>query len=129
MKNVILVGILTGVRLVSAAEGAADAAPDAAAILQQKCGQCHGASSGMSGLKVNSRENLLKGGSRGAALIPGKSADSLLYKAVAHIGDVSMPPGGALPPDEVAAIKAWIDAGATWTAGATSSTAANTWWA
>jgi mono/diheme cytochrome c family protein len=77
MKNAILLGILTGVQLF-----AADTAPDnAPAILQQKCGQCHGASSGMSGLKVTSRENLLKGGSRGAALIPGKSADSLLYKA------------------------------------------------
>ena len=125
MKNVILLGILTLAQLLAAP----DAANDAPAILQQKCGQCHGASSGMSGLKVTSRENLLKGGSRGAALIPGKSADSLLYKVVAHIGDVSMPPGGALPPDEVAAIKTWIDAGATWTAGTTTSTAANTWWA
>ena len=107
----------------------AAAEADAPAILQQKCAQCHGASSGMSGLKINSRDNLLKGGSRGPALVPGHSADSLLYKAVAHIGDVAMPPGGSLPSDEIAAIKTWIDAGATWTAGAVSANPANTWWA
>ena len=123
MKNAILLGLLTSAQLF-----AADSPPDAPAILQQKCAQCHGVSSGMSGLRVTSRENLLKGGNRGAALMPGKSADSLLYKAVAHLGDVSMPPGGILPPDEVAAIKTWIDAGAPWTAGTTTSSA-NTWWA
>ncbi|HWE05219.1 MAG TPA: DUF1549 domain-containing protein, partial [Rhizomicrobium sp.] len=104
------------------------AATDTPALLQQKCGSCHGTSSGMSGLKVTSRDNLLKGGSRGPALVPGKSADSLLYKAVAHIGDVSMPPNGALTADEVGAIKTWIDGGAQWTAGSAASASA-TWWA
>ncbi|MES1256875.1 MAG: PSD1 and planctomycete cytochrome C domain-containing protein [Acidobacteriota bacterium] len=106
---------------------AADPGP-AMAILQQKCAQCHGESSGMSGLKVTSRENLLKGGSRGAALVPGKPADSLLYKAVAHIGDVVMPPGGALKAGEVQILKEWIDGGAVWSSGA-ATLASNTWWA
>jgi hypothetical protein len=97
-------------------------------LLQQKCGQCHGESSGMSGLKVTSRENVLRGGSRGAAVVPGKAADSLLYKAVAHIGDVAMPPGGALKPEEVLAIKEWIDAGAPWSSGVVSQVT-NNWWA
>jgi mono/diheme cytochrome c family protein len=113
------------------AAGSALSASDPAqsvAVLQQKCAQCHGDSSGMSGLKLNTRENLLKGGSRGAALVPGKAEESLLYKAVAHIGEVKMPPGGALKPEEVQAIKEWIDGGAQWSSGATA-TAANTWWA
>ncbi|HZL56841.1 MAG TPA: PSD1 and planctomycete cytochrome C domain-containing protein [Bryobacteraceae bacterium] len=105
----------------------AQAANDAPSILQQKCAQCHGAPSGMSGLKVDSRENLIKGGSRGAALVPGKATESLLYKAVAHVGDLSMPPGGALPPEDVATIKSWIDSGAPWSAG--TNTAAAAWWA
>ena len=104
------------------------AAADAPAILQQKCGQCHGASSGMSGLKITSRENLLKGGNRGPALVPGKSSESLVYKAVAHQGDVQMPPGGQLPADEIAAIKEWIDGGAVW-GNTTTSNANATWWA
>jgi Protein of unknown function (DUF1549)/Protein of unknown function (DUF1553)/Planctomycete cytochrome C len=100
----------------------------AVGILQQKCAQCHGETSGMSGLKVVSREGLLKGGNRGAAIVPGKSEESLLYKAVAHIGDVSMPPGGALKPEEVREVKEWIDSGAAWTSGSVTS-AASTWWA
>jgi hypothetical protein len=90
-------------------------------LLQQKCAACHGDSSGMSGLKITSRENVLKGGKRGASVVPGKAAESLLYKAVAHTGDLKMPPGAALAPDEVKAIQEWIDGGAKWTSGA--------WWA
>jgi hypothetical protein len=90
-------------------------------LLQQKCAACHGESTGMSGLKISSRENVLKGGKRGAAVIPGKADESLLYKAVAHLGDLKMPPGGALSSDEIKAIKDWIDSGAQWTSGK--------WWA
>lgn len=75
----------------------------------------------MSGLKINSRENLIKGGKRGSAVIPGKANESLLYQAVAHVGDLKMPPGTALTPDEVKTVKDWIDSGAQWTTGK--------WWA
>ena len=98
------------------------AATDGPTILSTRCGQCHGESGAMSGLKITSRDNLIKGGRRGPALIPGKSAESLLYTAITHTGSVSMPPGGSLSPDETAAIKAWIDGGAKWTA-------PSTWWA
>jgi hypothetical protein len=107
--------------------------PDAAvAILRQRCAQCHGDTSGMSGLKLTSRESALHGGSRGAALVPGKSSESLLYKAVAHIGELSMPPGGALSPADVEKIKAWIDEGASWpnvSAGIASVNVSSAWWA
>src|SRR5215472_1898575 len=119
--------IETGTLLAFLAYGAAFAAKDVPALLQQKCGACHGASSGMSGLKVSARETLLKGGNRGPAIVPGKASESLLYKAVAHLGEVSMPPGGALPSGDVAAIKDWIDSGAAWTAGGGTQT--STWWA
>src|SRR6266702_2305753 len=71
-----------------------DAPAAAIGIFERRCAQCHGESSGLSGLKLTSRESILKGGSRGAALVPGKPDESLLYKAVAHTGEVSMPPGG-----------------------------------
>lgn len=48
------------------------------AILQEKCLACHGESSAMSGLVLTTRENLLKGGLRGPAIVPGKAAESLL---------------------------------------------------
>ena len=61
-------------------------ATDPVTLLQQKCAACHGESNGVSGLKINSRDNLLKGGKRGPAIIPGKSTDSLLFRAVARLG-------------------------------------------
>jgi hypothetical protein len=103
------------------------AASDGPSILAARCSQCHGDSSGISGLKVTSRENLLKGGSRGPALVPGKASESSIYKAVAHIGDIAMPPGNPLPAEDVAALKNWIDSGAVWSA--TASVAAPSWWA
>ena len=47
----------------------------------------------MSGLDLRQRESILKGGKRGPAIVPGKPADSLLYKAVMREGDLQMPPG------------------------------------
>lgn len=123
--------ILVGFWCLWAVSGGAFAADNgvAVAILQQKCTACHGDASGMSGLKVTTRENLLKGGSRGPAVVAGKSAESLLFKAVAGSGEVlRMPPtGGGLPANEIAVIKDWIDAGAVWSN--TSSVGSNQWWA
>ncbi len=113
--------------LLPALASAAGTPEAAVAILQQRCGQCHGDSSGMSGLKVTSRENVLKGGSRGASIVPGKAAESLLYKAVAHTGDLAMPPGGALSAEDTSTIKEWIDSGAAWPSGG-APVAVSTWW-
>ena len=127
MKRNILVGFWC--LLTVGANGFAADNGAAVAILQQKCTACHGDASGMSGLKVTTRENLLKGGSRGPAVVAGKSAESLLFKAVAGSGEVlRMPPtGGGLPANEIAVIKEWIDAGATWSN--TTSVGGNQWWA
>jgi len=71
----------------------------------------------------------LKGGSRGPAIVPGKSAESLLYKAVSGSGEVlRMPPvGGGLAAPEIALIKEWLDSGAQWSGAAPVTT--SQWWA
>jgi hypothetical protein len=99
------------------------------AILQEKCLACHGESSAMSGLVLTTRENLLKGGSRGPAIVPGKAAESLLYKAMSGSGEVlRMPPvGGGLPAADIAVIKEWLDAGAPWPKAVPVTT--SQWWA
>ena len=84
---------------------------------------------GTSGLELTSRENVLKGGTRGPAVKPGHSADSLLFQAVARTGKLSMPPGPKLPADEIEALRAWIDAGAEWPSGADAVAAKPAWWA
>ena len=48
-------------------------------VLARQCYSCHGAEKQFSGLRVDSREALLKGGNRGPALTPG-NRDSLLLK-------------------------------------------------
>lgn len=89
-------------------------------LLQAKCQACHGDEPKLrGGLDVRSRAALLKGGKNGPALVPGKSADSLLYQAVLCTGDLKMPPKetARLTAEEMAALKAWINAGAPWPQG------------
>ncbi|MEP7364577.1 MAG: PSD1 and planctomycete cytochrome C domain-containing protein [Acidobacteriota bacterium] len=86
-------------------------------LFEKECMGCHGNGLVLSKFDMRTREGLLRGGTRGAAIEPGKSAESLLVKLVDGSGPVQMPPGDAskrLPPDAVAAIRRWIDAGAVW---------------
>ena len=87
-------------------------------VLIRSCYGCHAAAQ-TSGLRVDSREALLKGGSRGPAIVPGKPEESLLVKAI-HYDDrrLSMPPPGQISPDEIKAIEQWIRDGAPWPASA-----------
>src|SRR5690348_1278204 len=61
-------------------------------ILSANCESCHGLAR-MSDLDLRGIDTILKGGKRGPALVPGKSSESLLYRAVAQTGDLKMPPG------------------------------------
>src|SRR5580700_5291132 len=55
-------------------------ATDVAPILAEKCVECHGQKSTMSDLDLRTRDGLLKGGKHGAAVIPGNSVGSSLYR-------------------------------------------------
>src|SRR5258708_1147433 len=88
----------------------------AISIIQKQCLACHGAAH-MGGLDLRPRETMLRGGSRGPALVPGKAGESLLLKAVTRTGDLKMPPGKqVLASHEIDAIQRWIDQGAQWDA-------------
>ena len=94
------------------------AAPDSAAraahaILQKHCLSCHGAGQ-MSGLDLRQRETLLKGGSRGPAVVLDNATQSLLYRSAAHLSEPKMPPDSRrpLPQGDLAILKEWIEAGA-----------------
>ncbi len=74
-------------------------------ILAQNCYGCHGQAQ-MSGLDLRQISSILKGGKRGPAVVPGRSGDSLLYKAISGTGDLKMPPGkSALPPMRCARLR------------------------
>lgn len=88
-------------------------------VLAKQCWSCH-RQSAMGGLRLDSREALLKGGKSGPAIVPGKADDSLLVQVVTHAHErLKMPPSGKLPDNEVAALRSWIEAGAPWPAEAT----------
>jgi hypothetical protein len=99
-------------------------APEAAAvqpILQKNCYGCH-TDKMKGGLRVDSVRALLKGGESGPVIVPGHPDDSLLIKAIRYKDqDLQMPPKGPLPASDVAAIEAWIRAGAPELPGSASS--------
>jgi len=84
-------------------------------ILVDRCYACH-TDSASGGFRLDSRESLLRGGSRGPAIIPGKPEESLLIRAVSRIDSNLMMPlvGEKLSDQEIANLKAWISMGAPW---------------
>ena len=87
---------------------------DVRPILEQKCLECHGTDTPMSNLDLRTREGMLKGGVRGAAVIPGDSSESRVYLQISGTEGPVMPMGGALSDDEIFTLKDWIDQGAKW---------------
>jgi cytochrome c553 len=83
-------------------------------LLVTKCGSCHGADKQHGGLRLDTLDSTLKGGSRGAAVVPGKPGESKLIAAIKQTGDLKMPPGGKLSDTEIAALESWVAAGAPW---------------
>ena len=86
-------------------------------ILQKHCLACHGDPVQTSQLDLRSRDGAVRGGVRGQDLLPGNAEQSRLYRMVAGLEQPAMPVGGSLAPQEIAALKAWIDHGAPWTTG------------
>ncbi len=82
-------------------------------VLVRYCQGCHGPASQQSGLRLDSRAAVLKGGTRGPAITPGNPDTSLLVQAIRHEG-LKMPLGGRLKPEEVTAIELWVRTGAPW---------------
>ncbi|GAB4455513.1 MAG: PSD1 and planctomycete cytochrome C domain-containing protein [Armatimonadaceae bacterium] len=83
-------------------------------VLLENCISCHGKDAQIAGLRLDSREALLKGGESGPALVPGNPDKSLLIEVIRHTGKIKMPQGGKLKDTEIANLTAWVQAGAPW---------------
>ncbi len=83
-------------------------------VLVQKCGECHGEKGAKGGLKLNSREAILKGGDSGPAALPGKPDESPLIAAVRYIDEPKMPPKGKLSESEIRDLTKWVADGLAW---------------
>jgi hypothetical protein len=86
---------------------------DVQPILSQQCYSCHGEEIQQSGLRLDKRQNALRGGDYGPVIVLGKSAESkLIRRLVNGDGGLQMPPTEPLSGEEIGILRAWIDQGA-----------------
>jgi mono/diheme cytochrome c family protein len=83
-------------------------------LLAKHCFGCHGPDKQRASLRLDTAASIREGGDSGPAVEPGKSAVSLLIRAVTGAEGVkAMPPTGArLAAADIAILRSWIDAGA-----------------
>src|SRR5438093_3107945 len=95
----------------SSAQETVSFARDIEPILENSCWKCHGEAMQLSKLDLRTLEGALKGGEKGASIVPGKAEDSRLYRRVAGLERPAMPMDGKLTGDQISTIRAWIDQG------------------
>src|SRR5438477_2654641 len=93
-------------------------------VLASNCYDCH-TEMRSGGLRLDSREAMLKGGRSGPALVPGDPDKSLLIQAIRQTGTLKMPKDGKLTQAEVDGLVEWVKNGAAWSTFAASPTAAS----
>ena len=86
-------------------------------LFKKNCIACHNSSKAKGQLNLEDPKAILKGGSEGPAIVPGKPDESFLLQVAAHLEDPIMPPeknkSNAVPftSDELGLIKRWIEEG------------------
>jgi hypothetical protein len=97
-----------------------DYAKQIAPLLTKYCAGCHDAENHEGDFVLDNYQALDKGGKHGPAVLAGDAAASRMYRSIARQAEPFMPPEDSPQPkaEEVALIKAWIDAGAKGPAGA-----------
>jgi uncharacterized protein DUF1549/uncharacterized protein DUF1553/cytochrome c len=86
-------------------------------LLVSRCYDCH-TDDEKGGLRLDSREAVLKGGESGPAIVPGNPDASLMIQAVRQLeGKPKMPKRAAkLTDQEIGVLVEWVRAGAPWSA-------------
>ncbi len=81
-------------------------------LLEKHCVECHGEKKQSSELRLDAKVFALKGDYDGPAIIASKVSDSPLYQRISsQDADYRMPPEGeGLTSEQIALVKAWIDA-------------------
>ncbi len=100
-----------------AAETPIDFATDVEPIFLSRCLKCHGPDQQQSGLRVDQRASLLRGGDFGKpSIVAGDSDESFLLLVVSGDDpDLRMPPEGELlMADQIEILRQWIQQGAAW---------------
>jgi hypothetical protein len=86
-----------------------------APLLESRCVSCHGTEKQKGGLRMDSREAILKGGDTGPGAVPGEVGKSLILQSVMHTSkELKMPPKEKLSAGEVAVFERWVRDGVPW---------------
>src|SRR5438309_11798162 len=101
-----LLFILLALPAVACTGGAADFDTTVAPLLAGRCLECHTGAGAKGNLDLSTATGVARGGDGGAAVMPGKPAESLLWRRVAA---AEMPPKHPLPERERAILKDWIE--------------------
>jgi hypothetical protein len=83
-------------------------------ILIDQCVSCHGPKKQQSGLRLDSREALLKGSDGGPVVVPGRPDESPLIDAIRHDATIKMPPKSKLPAQAITDLTTWVQMGVPW---------------
>jgi len=91
---------------------------DVRPVLEKHCTKCHGEDEQQGGLRLDVRDDALRGGDSGPVIVPAKGAESLLIlRVTSKDASERMPQEGPpLTAVQVAILRAWIDQGAKWPA-------------
>jgi len=89
---------------------------DVEPIFRERCHHCHDRAQREGGLRLDRRDDAMKGGDSGPAWIPAEAEGSLLIARVSATDpDLRMPPEGpSLTGEQIELLRRWIDAGAPW---------------
>ena len=108
---------LFSVQSTKRSEAAVDFEKDIRPILEENCWHCHGEDEQESGLRLDKRAMMLRGGDYGLpTLVPGHPEKSYLIEVVEHRDpDMAMPTDGdKLPEQQIELLRQWITEGAQW---------------
>ncbi len=83
-------------------------------VLAEHCFRCHGPRKQESGLRLDSRQGLLKGNDAGPVVVAGQPEESPLIVAIRHDSQVKMPPKAKLPAQVIADLTTWVKRGIPW---------------
>src|SRR5438128_1270455 len=83
-------------------------------ILKANCFKCHGGDKVKAGLRLSSREGLVKGGDSGPAVDLQNPGASRLLQAINYQDGLEMPPTGKLQPKDIDTLTRWVKLRIPW---------------
>jgi uncharacterized membrane protein len=83
-------------------------------LMQQNCLSCHSKKNAEGGLRLDTKEESLKGGKNGKVILPYNSAGSSIYRSLKSPSVHDKNPPRLLTEEDVKNMQAWLDQGAVW---------------